>query len=324
MTAVVVALAAAVAVLAILVAGLLRSHAEILRALHELGAGLELDRQGGADGGPRPLVLEPFASVRPTSGAGPGHNGNDDDGHNDGSSDGSHNNDGADLDRPTSVTGSTLDDEVVSLPLRGAGDTLLAFLSSGCSTCQGFWEAFSTGSRNDVPGGARLVVVAQGPADESESALRERAPAAVPLVLSSEAWAQFSVPGSPYFAYVDGDTGRVVGEGSAGSWPQVVDLLGQARADDRSRRNAGSTSHTRTADHARSADHTRNSSDIRSGSSRTGSSRVAGNGAHRRGRDDAALLAAGISADDPSLWPGADQHDGTPTSQPADEHAGRP
>ena len=47
MTALVVALAVAVVLLAVLVAGLLRSHAEILRALHELGAGLELDRADG-------------------------------------------------------------------------------------------------------------------------------------------------------------------------------------------------------------------------------------------------------------------------------------
>ena len=40
MTALVVALAVAVLLLAVLVAGLLRSHAEILKALHELGAGV--------------------------------------------------------------------------------------------------------------------------------------------------------------------------------------------------------------------------------------------------------------------------------------------
>ncbi|NAZ88376.1 hypothetical protein GTR00_20125, partial [Kineococcus sp. T90] len=39
--AVVVALAVAVALLGLLVAGLLRSHAEILRSLHALGAGRE-------------------------------------------------------------------------------------------------------------------------------------------------------------------------------------------------------------------------------------------------------------------------------------------
>lgn len=256
MTAVVVALGAAVLVLAVLVAGLLRSHAEILRALHELGAGLELDREGGASAsaGPQPLVLEPYGTT-----PGPA----------------------ASSERPTSIAGTTLDDEAVALSLQGDGDTLLAFLSSGCGTCQGFWSTFRDGVR-DVPGGARLVVVAQGPADESESALRERAPEGLPLLLSGEAWAEFSVPGSPYFVYVDGASGRVVGEGSAASWEQVVDLLGQAHADDRARQ--------------------------RRGAGGPAGAPIAGNGAHRRQRDDEALAAAGVRPGNPSLWtdPGAD------------------
>ena len=276
MTAVVVALAAAVLVLAVLVAGLLRSHAEILRALHELGAGLELDRRDGAAGaGPQPLTLEPFAPTHPAS-AGSGSVRSASAGPAAGSaSAGSgpvaagHSDDQA----PERIAGSTLADEEVALSLRG-GDTLLAFLSSGCSTCQGFWQDFAAGAV-EVPGDARLVVVAQSLADESESALRERAPAEIPLVLSSEAWAEFSVPGSPYFVYVDGGSGRVVGEGSAASWGQVVDLLSQARADDRSRR--------------------RSPRELG----------IAGDGQHRRDRDDAALLAAGIGPGDPSLWSGS-------------------
>ncbi len=240
MTAVVVALAVAVVVLAVLVAGLLRSHAEILKALHELGAGLELDRgEASVARGPQPLVLQPLRAAAPVeSGA----------------------------DRPTSISGTTLDDEAVALSLQGESDTLLAFLSSGCTTCQTFWRAFAEGDA-DVPGGARLVVVPQSAADESLSALRSRAPRGVPLVLSSEAWAEFGVPGSPYFVYVEGATGRVVGEGSAASWPQVVDLLQQARADAASR-TAGTP----------------------------------GGGAHRAQRDEQALAAAGISAGHPSLW----------------------
>ncbi len=212
MTAAVVALSVAVAGLAVLVAGLLRSHAEILRALHELGAGIELDRETGArpqgPSGPQPLVLEPFA---PSSGA---------------------------PDRPSVVNGETLDGDLVELPLAGQGDTLLAFLSSGCSTCQSFWEAFADGPVA-VPGDARLVVVAQSEPDESPSALRSRASGDLTLLVSSQTWGQFSVPGSPYFVYLDGRSGRVVGEGSAASWPQVVDLMSQARADDRERGQRG-------------------------------------------------------------------------------------
>ena len=228
MTAVVVGLAVAVLLLAVLVAGLLRSHAEILKALHELGAGLELDRAEGPGG---PQVAEGVAAPRRSSG----------------------------LAVPSVLSGTTYDDEVVALSLDG--DVLLAFLSSSCTTCQAFWTAFA-GEVTDVPGGARLVVVTRDLDEESESALRDRRPAVVPVVHSTQAWESFDVPGSPYFALVSG--GRVVGEGSGASWPQVADLLGQARRDTRTRRRPRSNEQ----------------------------------------RDEAALLAAGIAPGHASLQPG--------------------
>jgi hypothetical protein len=226
-TALVVALTVAVLLLAVLVAGLLRSHAEILRALHELGAGLELDR---ADG-PVDVTIEGVRTARRSSS----------------------------VETADAISGQTLDGEAVALSLTTGADTLLAFLSSGCTTCGAFWEAFAE-SRLEVPGGARLVVVTRSLDEESPSALAARAPRHVPLVTSSSAWEGFGVPGSPYFVYVDG-TGRIVGEGSAASWPAVATLMGQAHADDAHRRGRLS----------------------------------------REGRDDAALAAAGIRPGDPSL-----------------------
>ena len=205
MTALVVALTVAVLLLSVLVAGLLRSHAEILKALHDLGAGLELDR---TDGAPVPVTIEGVRTPR-TSGA----------------------------PAPDALTGTTLDGESVGIALAGGGDVLLAFLSSGCLTCQSFWEAFGAPDLV-VPGGARLLVVSKDLDEESGSALAARAPAAVPLVTSSQAWEDFGVPGSPYFVYVDG-RGRVVGEGSAATWPAVATLMGQAQADAAPRGGAG-------------------------------------------------------------------------------------
>lgn len=231
MTALVVALAVAVLLLAVLVAGLLRSHAEILKALHELGAGLELDR---ADG-PVDVTIDGVRAPRRGSGA----------------------------ETADAVTGETLDGEAVALSLTTGTDTLLAFLSSGCTTCGAFWEAFAEGTAGrdlDVPGGARLVVITKSLDEESASALQARAPRTVSLVASSSAWEGFGVPGSPYFVYVDG-SGRVVGEGSAATWPAVRTLMGQAHADDAHRRGRLS----------------------------------------RQGRDDSALAAAGIRPGDPSL-----------------------
>ena len=202
MTALVVALSVAVLLLAVLVAGLLRSHAEILKALHELGAGLELDRAEG----PVDVTIEGVRTPRRAAGA----------------------------QTAEAVAGETLDGEAVALSLTSGTDTLLAFLSSGCSTCGAFWEAFAE-QELAVPGDARLVVVTKGLDEESASALAGRAPRHVPLVASSSAWEGFAVPGSPYFVYVDG-TGRVIGEGSAATWSAVVSLMGQAHADDAHRR----------------------------------------------------------------------------------------
>jgi len=202
MTAVVVALAVAVLLLAVLVAGLLRSHAEILKALHELGAGLELDRAAG----PVDVTIDGVRAPRPAAAA----------------------------QTADAVTGESLDGEAVALSLTSGRDTLLAFLSSGCLTCAAFWEDFADPSLV-VPGDARLVVVTRSLEQESPSALRTRAPRHLPVVASSAAWEGFGVPGSPYFVYVDG-AGRVVGEGSAATWPAAATLMGQAHADDAHRR----------------------------------------------------------------------------------------
>ena len=74
------------------------------------------------------------------------------------------------------------------------------------------------------------MVVTKDLDEESASALRARAPQAVPLLTSSRAWEAFEVPGSPYFVLVDAG-GRVVGEGSAATWPAVATLMGQAHDD---------------------------------------------------------------------------------------------
>ena len=194
MTAVVVGLALVVLVLGVLVAGLLRSHAEILKALHELGAGLELDGSAG----PVPVTID--GVVPPRAG---------------------------DAAAPDALVGESLDRESVAYSLQ-TGATLLAFLSSGCTTCQAFWSAFSTAAPQ-VPAGARLLVVVRDLDEESESELRTRRPATVPVVASTSGWDGFDVPGSPYFVLVR--DGSIVGEGSGASWPQVSNLLSQASAD---------------------------------------------------------------------------------------------
>jgi hypothetical protein len=197
MLALVIAEGVAIALLGLLVAGLLRSHAEILRALHDLGADVDPDADG------------PAARTRPSYTAG--------------------------VEEAHDLAGRDLEGNAAALAVTGvAHDTLLAFLSTGCVTCEPFWAALRVGV--DVPGDARLVVVTQ--THESESRLRELATPGVEVLVSDAAWEAYGVPGSPHFVYVDGRSGRVTGEGTAPDWPAVRDLMAQAVADRRARATA--------------------------------------------------------------------------------------
>jgi hypothetical protein len=198
MTAVLIIEGLAIILLAILVVGLLRSNADVLRALHELGAG----EPGAGSSRPRRQHAAPEREgVAPD------------------------------------VTGSTLSGSALHVGVSGtAHPTLLAFLSTGCSACMGLWDGLATGLGRIGSDDTRLVVVTKGPEAESESRLRDLAPAGVALVQSTEAWTEYEVPVSPYFVLVDGPSGSVIGEGSAGSWDQVGSLMSQALADAGTRR----------------------------------------------------------------------------------------
>jgi hypothetical protein len=110
--------------------------------------------------------------------------------------------------------------------------TLLAFLSTGCTTCAGFWDAFHEGRPIVLDGGARprIVVVTKGPENEQVNAVASRPPLGGTIVMSTDAWNDYRVPASPYFVLVDGLHG-VVGEGSAASFAQLAGLLDRATAD---------------------------------------------------------------------------------------------
>lgn len=240
MTVVVVVLAIAVGLLALLVFGLLRTHAEILRALDR--AGISLDDEAAGPVADRSTETAPteHPAARDIVGTVPAGG-------------------------PTRVA-------VTGVPHH----TLLAFLSSGCRTCQRFWEAFAEPDL-DLPGdGTRLVIVGQDPAHDSESALAELVPPGVKGVLSSAAWQDYDVPGSPYFALVDGVDGRIVGAGSALGWEQLSELLQEALDDtDLARDPRGRA---------------------RPSAGRSGRSRAR--------RADDALRSAGVGPGHPSLYPG--------------------
>jgi hypothetical protein len=163
--------------LVVLVAALLRSHAEILRRL------------GPEDAGP-PRLPDP-AGVR------------------------------TDIEAPE-IAGVTPTGDAVKLTLSGA-PILLAFLSSGCTSCARFWETLG---EYPLPRGLQPMIVTRGPDREQRTKLRSLAPAALPVVMSSAAWEDYAVPGSPYFVMVEG--GEIRGEGVATTWDALASLLGDA------------------------------------------------------------------------------------------------
>jgi hypothetical protein len=178
--------------MAIVVAGLLRSHAEILRRIGPPEADA-----GGSD------VLAPGLPEPPSREG---------------------------LRRAPKISGMTLGGDGIQVGSGSGRPMLLAFLSSGCLTCEGFWETFSRADPPAIPGGAHVVAVTKDASHESPSRLRELAGDALEVVMSSAAWKQFDVPTSPYFVYVGRD-GMILGEGAAASWPQVASLLRDAIAD---------------------------------------------------------------------------------------------
>jgi len=191
MTALIVCETVLLVLLVVLVAGLLRSHAEILRRLGPAAAGDE----GGAAAAAPPRSANRGDTVLPAA----------------------------------DIAGATPGGDAIKLSLSGAtaAPTLLAFLSSGCTTCHRFWEGLA-GRR--LPGELRLVVVTHDSSRESLSRLRALAPPGVPVVMSSQAYAEYGIPGAPYFVLVDDG---VRGEGVATTWAALESLLTDAIGDAR-------------------------------------------------------------------------------------------
>ncbi len=195
MTVLVIIEAVVIALLVVLVAGLLRSHAEILRRLHALDGGEETAGSRTIAGGVftlRPAAMPPAEAIIGVTPAG----------------------------------------GTVTIALTATrGLTVIAFMSSTCTACQPFWRSFREGV--DLPqGDMRLVIVTRDPSEESPSAIADLAGSRCSVVMSSRAWDDFGVPASPFFVLVDAGTGAVIGEGSGPSWRRVSRMLADAVGDE--------------------------------------------------------------------------------------------
>jgi hypothetical protein len=131
----------------------------------------------------------------------------------------------------TDIAGATVDGGASKIAMKSDRNTLLAFLSSGCAACVPFWEGLGAIQRGPVPGEARVVVVTKDPGNELMARLRELVPPGSTVVMSSQAYSDYAVELSPYFIYVDGVMGEIRSEGAATSWHQVLSLLDDAIAE---------------------------------------------------------------------------------------------
>jgi hypothetical protein len=185
------------AVLTVLVAGLLRAYATVLRRLHAL--------DGGGSAQFRLAPVPPSVSAPASR---------------------------AEWTTAHDLSGESVRGELVSSRVVGVEhDTVLLFLSSGCTSCEVFWTELA--GPVALPQNTRLVVVTQGTDADDREAIQELAPADLDVIMSTQAWRDYEVPGSPHVVYVEGRTGRVRGEGTGQSWAQVAQLIGtaQPRAD---------------------------------------------------------------------------------------------
>ncbi|HWF16495.1 MAG TPA: hypothetical protein VG244_09975 [Acidimicrobiales bacterium] len=246
MVALVVVVTFVVLVLSVLVAGLLRSHADILRSLHELGVGV--GDPASTDGAQPSHERTPRLPTWSTS--------------------------QTDLLTAHTVAGVTPSGDARAVAMTNHdGFTLLGFLSSGCTTCSDFWEALQSPDTLGLSDDTRVVIVTKGPDRETPNEVAALSTGRVPVVMSTEAWLDYQVPGSPFFVLVDGGTGVSVGQGVAAHVGQLLDLIRRAEYDRRPRdRRRPWTSSGR-------------------------------NGPGREADADEVLTMAGIHPGDPSLYP---------------------
>ncbi len=232
MVVVTIIIAALLVVALVYIVALLRSHADILRRL----AALE-ERAGSGVASPTAEAAAPPVGGGEVTTAGP-------------------------------ISGTTLHGDSVTLAFGlGSPVTLIAFLTSGCTSCAPLWAGLHD-SRDLASLAQRVAVVTHDATRESPTRLQRLAPVGTDVIMSSAAWADYAVPGSPHFVLTDG-AGGILGRGSALSWSQLETMVADARADAR-----------RAADPARTT-------------------------AERAERSEGALASAGIGPGHASLYPSA-------------------
>jgi hypothetical protein len=241
MVVVTIVIAVLLVVALVYIVALLRSHADILRRLAALEEGA----------GSRAAAPVPEPDLSPVG--------------------------GGEVTTAGPISGTTLRGDSVTLSFGpGSPVTLIAFLTSGCTSCAPLWAGLHE-ARDLASLAQRVAVVTHDATRESPTRLERLAPPGTDVIMSSAAWTDYAVPGSPHFVLTDG-AGGMLGRGSALSWSQLETMVADARADAR-----------RAADPARTT-------------------------AERAERSQNALASAGIGPGHPSLYPSASGEPGAQDS----------
>ena len=155
MTVLVVIETAALALLAVLVAGLLRSHATILRRLHAIDGGAD-SAHGATRGAPLEMPQVHTSRINTMPGI---PNPAELDGSKQSSPDGRVAHD---------IAGTTPDGGTALIRTVGVEqDTVSRSCPRGAAPCQGFWDEFAQPRAVRLPRATRLVIVTKGSHEES-------------------------------------------------------------------------------------------------------------------------------------------------------------
>ena len=193
---VVIAMGVVVILLGMLVVGLLRSHADVLQRLESAGTGLGEEGQDHASSHITLTRKEPtpIPELR--------------------------------------VAGTTPSGEPLVTSLSGGAEpTLVAFLSTTCSSCTPFWDGLESSRMYFGGQPHRVLVVTLGETEESPTRAQALAKPGADVVMSSAAWKDFEVPGAPFFVLVEPGTNRVIGEGTATTYESLIEFLTDATND---------------------------------------------------------------------------------------------
>ncbi len=104
-------------------------------------------------------------------------------------------------------------------------------MSTTCATCNHFWERFGDAAARATLGGTEPIIVTHGAEYERPTEVAAVTPPGVALVMSSLAWQRYAAPGAPWFVLVDGSAGRIVKEGSATNWDELLEFASASAAN---------------------------------------------------------------------------------------------